>query len=280
VSERELVDAAASYLRTRLGDDALARLRVAIVLGSGLKDFAERLEHPTAVPFHEIPGFPVPHVAGHGCALVLGTVMGTPVACLTGRVHLYEGWQPDEVVRAVRTLRRVGVPAFLLTNAAGGIGDDLSAGDLMVIRDHLNLTGRSPLVGPHDAVFGPRFPDQTRTWSRRLSAMLTSDGARLRGGVYAGLLGPTYETPAEVRMLKSLGADAVGMSTVHEAIALHAMGAEVVGMSLITNLAAGIAAEPLAHDDVVAAGAQATAMLTATVTDFCRRLGGAGRPPA
>jgi purine-nucleoside phosphorylase len=280
VSERDLVDAAASYLRTRLGDAAIARLRLAIVLGSGLKDFAQRLEHAVAVPFDEIPHFPVPHVAGHGSALVLGSVMGTPIVCLTGRVHLYEGWQPNEVVRAVRALRRLGVPAFLLTNAAGGIGDDLSAGDLMVIRDHLNLTGRSPLVGPHDSAFGPRFPDQTRTWSPRLSAMLAFEGARLRSGVYAGLLGPTYETPAEVRMLKTLGADAVGMSTVHEAIALHAMGAEVVGMSLITNLAAGISAAPLAHDDVVAAGVQATAMLTATVTDFCRRLGGGARPPA
>jgi purine-nucleoside phosphorylase len=280
VSERELVDAAASYLRTRVGDQALARLRLAIVLGSGLKEFAQRVEHAVVVPFDEIPHFPVPHVAGHGCSLVLGDVAGTAVACLTGRVHLYEGWQPAEVVRAVRTLRRIGVGAFLLTNAAGGIGDDLSAGDLMVIRDHLNLTGRSPLVGPHDAAFGPRFPDQTRTWSPRLSAMLTSEGARLRGGVYAGLLGPTYETPAEVRMLKQLGAHAVGMSTVQEAIALHAMGAEVVGVSLITNLAAGIGESPLSHDEVVAAGLQATAMLTATVTDFCRRLGAGGRPSA
>jgi purine-nucleoside phosphorylase len=280
MSERERIDAAASYLRTRLGDGAIAALRLAIVLGSGLKEFAGRLEHAVDVPFGEIPEWPVPHVAGHGGSLVLGSVEGTPVACLTGRVHLYEGWQPAEVVRAVRTLRRLGIGTFLLTNAAGGIGDDLSAGDLMVIRDHLNLTGRSPLVGPHDPALGPRFPDQTRTWSAALSAMLTYDGARLRGGVYAGLLGPSYETPAEVRMLKTLGADAVGMSTVHEAIALHAMGAEVAGMSLITNLAAGISPAPLAHDEVVAAGVQATAMLTATVTDFCRRLGARARPPA
>ncbi len=280
MSERELVDAAASYLRTRLGDDALARVRLALVLGSGLKEFAQQLGNAVTVPFGEIPNWPVPHVEGHGCALVLGTVAGTPVACLTGRVHLYEGWQPGEVVRAVRTLRRVGVPAFLLTNAAGGIDEDLSAGDLMVIRDHLNLTGCSPLVGPHDGAFGPRFPDQTHTWSARLSAMLTSEGVRRRRGVYAGLLGPSYETPAEVRMLQRLGADAVGMSTVHEAIALHAMGAEVAGMSLITNLAAGIAPAPLAHADVVAAGLQATATLTATVTEFCRRLGAPGRPSA
>jgi purine-nucleoside phosphorylase len=280
VSERERIDAAAAYLRTRLGQQAIDALRLVIVLGSGLKEFAQGLDHGVAVPFGEVPEWPVPHVEGHGCSLVLGSVAGTPVACLTGRVHLYEGWSPADVVRAVRTLRRLGAGTFLLTNAAGGIGDDLSAGDLMVIRDHLNLTGCSPLAGPHDPVLGPRFPDQTRVWSPRLSALLTSEGARLRGGVYAGMLGPSYETPAEVRMLQRLGADAVGMSTVHEAIALRAMGAELAGMSLITNLAAGIGDAPLAHADVVAAGVQATAMLTATVTDFCRRVGGAARPPA
>ena len=142
----------------------------------------------------------------------------------------------------------------------------------MVLTDHLNLTGGSPLIGPHEAAFGPRFPDQTRVYSPRLRTLLQQGGARLRPGVYAGLLGPSYETPAEVRMLKTLGADAVGMSTVHEAIALNAMGAEVAGLSLITNLAAGISDTPLSHDEVVAAGKQAATTLTALVTDFCRRL--------
>jgi purine-nucleoside phosphorylase len=206
--------------------------------------------------------------------LACGTVAQTAVACLTGRVHLYEGWRPADVVRAVRTLRHLGVPNFLLTNAAGGISEDLSAGDLMVITDHLNLTGCSPLVGPHQAAFGPRFPDQSSVYSPRLRQLLQQAGARLRSGVYAGLLGPSYETPAEVRMLKTLGADAVGMSTVHEAIALNAMGAEVAGLSLISNLAAGISARPLSHDEVVAAGAQAGAALTRLVAEFCRRLAG------
>ena len=276
VNELELVDRAAAFLRQRLGP-AATTLRLGLVLGSGLKGFAKEVQEATVVPFAEIPGWPVPHVEGHGGALVVGTVAGTPVACLSGRVHLYEGWHPGEVVRAVRTLRRLGTPSFLLTNAAGGIADDMTAGDLMVLRDHLNLTGQSPLVGPHEPVFGPRFPDQTRVYAPRLQQLLVATGARLRPGVYAGLLGPSYETPAEIRMLRTLGADAVGMSTVHEAMALNAMGAEVAGLSLVTNLAAGISPVPLAHDEVVAAGQQAAATLTRLVTDFCRRLGAGPR---
>jgi purine-nucleoside phosphorylase len=237
-TEAESVARAAAFLRERVGEKRLATVRLGLVLGSGLADFGKQMTDAIVVPFAEIPGWPVPHVQGHGGALACGTVAQTAVACLTGRVHLYEGWRPADVVRAVRTLRHLGVPNFLLTNAAGGISEDLSAGDLMVITDHLNLTGCSPLVGPHQAAFGPRFPDQSSVYSPRLRQLLQQAGARLRSGVYAGLLGPSYETPAEVRMLKTLGADAVGMSTVHEAIALNAMGAEVAGLSLISNLAA------------------------------------------
>lgn len=270
-AERALVVGAADHLRGAVGS-WLSDCRLALVLGSGLKNFAAELQERREIPFAEVPGWPVPKVEGHGGALVLGRVGGCKVACLSGRVHLYEGWTPGEVVRAVRTLRHLGVPSFLLTNAAGGIGDDMAAGDLMLLRDHLNLTGASPLIGPHEAVFGPRFPDQTRVYSPRLANLLAGCGPRVRPGVYAGLLGPSYETPAEVRMLKTLGADAVGMSTVHEAIALNAMGAEIAGLSLITNLAAGIADAPLSHDEVVAAGTHAAAALTALVTEFCRRL--------
>ncbi|MBM4063277.1 MAG: purine-nucleoside phosphorylase [Planctomycetes bacterium] len=269
--EAATVAAAAAFLQRRLGA-AAAALRGAIVLGSGLKDFARELREPVEVPFRDVPGWPVPRVEGHGGSLVIGTAGGTKVACLTGRVHLYEGWRPAEVVRAVRTLRQLGVPSFLLTNAAGGIGDDLAAGDLMLIADHLNLTGCSPLTGPHEPAFGPRFPDQTRVYCPRLRQLLQQCSGRLRQGVYAGLPGPSYETPAEVRMLRALGADAVGMSTVHEAIALNAMGAEVAGLSLVSNLAAGIADAPLSHDEVVAAGAAAAATLIRLVTEFCRRL--------
>lgn len=271
-SELQRIDAAAAFLREQLGADRAARLRLGLVLGSGLKDFARAVARPHEVPFAAVPGWPKPRVEGHGGALVVGEVAGLPVACLTGRVHLYEGWSPADVVRAVRTLRRLGVPDFLLTNAAGGIGDELSAGDLMLITDHLNLTGQSPLVGAHEAAFGPRFPDQSHVYAPRLRALLQQCGARLRPGVYAGLLGPSYETPAEVRMLRALGADAVGMSTVHEAIALNAMGAGVCGLSLISNLAAGIADHVLSHDEVTAAGAAAAATLTAVVSEFCRRL--------
>lgn len=270
--EAQRVAQAAAFLQERLGLAMTQSLRAGIVLGSGLKDFRTQVQDAVEVPFAEIPGWPVPKVEGHGGSLVVGRVGGTPVACLTGRVHLYEGWRSADAVRAVRTLRALGIGAFLLTNAAGGIGDDMAAGDLMVLTDHLNLTGGSPLIGPHEPAFGPRFPDQTRVYSPRLRSLLQRAGARLRPGVYAGLLGPSYETPAEVRMLKTLGADAVGMSTVHEAIALNAMGAEVAGLSLITNLAAGISDTPLSHDEVVAAGKQAATALTALVTDFCRRL--------
>lgn len=270
--EPELVAGAAAFLQQRLGTGAVAALRAVLVLGSGLKNFANELRQAVSVPFAEIPGWPVPRVEGHGGSLVVGAVAGTPVACLTGRVHLYEGWQPNEVVRAVRTLRWLGAPVFLLTNAAGGIADELSAGDLMLLTDHLNLTGRSPLQGPHEPRFGARFPDQSHVYSKRLRRLLQQSAPGLRQGVYAGLLGPSYETPAEVRMLQRLGADAVGMSTVHEAIALNAMGAEIAGLSLITNLAAGIGDTPLSHDEVMAAGSAAAASLTALVTEFCRRL--------
>jgi inosine/guanosine/xanthosine phosphorylase family protein len=269
VDEGALVQAAAAALRQRLGAERCQSLRLGLVLGSGLKNFAERVQGAVAVPFAEVPHWPAPQVQGHGGALVVGEVGGALVACLTGRVHLYEGWSPAEVVRAVRTLRVLGVPDFLLTNAAGGIGDSLSAGDLMAITDHLNLTGSSPLIGPHDARFGPRFPDQTRVWHPELRARLLAQGPDLQQGIYAGLSGPSYETPAEVRMLKRLGADAVGMSTVQEAIALSAMGARVCGLSLISNLAAGIADNPLSHDEVIAAGRAAEAALTGVLTRFC-----------
>jgi purine-nucleoside phosphorylase len=271
-TELARVDAAAAYLRQRLGATVSRSLRAGLVLGSGLKGFAAELRQAVEIPFAEVPHWPVPHVHGHGASLVVGSVAGTPVACSTGRVHLYEGWLPADVVRVVRTLARLGVGTFLLTNAAGGIADELAPGDLMVLQDHLNLTGQSPLCGPHEPAFGPRFPDQSRVYAPRLQQLLAQSGVGLRRGVYAGLLGPSYETPAEIRMLAALGADAVGMSTVHEAIALNAMGAEVAGLSLVTNLAAGISPTPLAHDEVVAAGKQAAATLTTLVTDFCRRL--------
>ncbi|MCK5940508.1 MAG: purine-nucleoside phosphorylase [Planctomycetes bacterium] len=260
-------------MRSHVGADRVDDVRLAMVLGSGLKSFAEVLTDRVEVPFADVPEWPAPKVEGHGGAVVFGEVGGARVACLTGRVHLYEGWSPAEVVRCVRTLRLMGAERFLLTNAAGGIGDGLAAGDLMVLTDHLNLTGQSPLTGPLAEGFGPRFPDMSAVYSPDLRARLLGSGSGLRQGVYAGLPGPSYETPAEVRMLRTLGADAVGMSTVHEAIALRAMGAELCGMSLISNLAAGISAQPLSHDEVIEAGLAAAQTMTTVVREFCRRLG-------
>ncbi|MAD34418.1 MAG: purine-nucleoside phosphorylase [Planctomycetes bacterium] len=269
--EHARVERAARWLSDRVGADRCAGVELAMVLGSGLKSFVDALDDRVEVPFSDVPEWPRPKVEGHGGAVVFGAVGGAPVVCLTGRVHLYEGWSPSEAVRCVRTVRLLGARRFLLTNAAGGIGDGLAAGDLMVLTDHLNLTGQSPLAGAHEEAFGPRFPDMSEVYSRQLREHLLASGEGLKRGVYAGLLGPAYETPAEVRMLRGLGADAVGMSTVHEAIALKAMGAELCGMSLISNLAAGISEQPLSHDEVIEAGRAAAARMTAVVSGLCRR---------
>ena len=241
---------------------------IGIVLGSGLAGFVEELTGTMALPFSSVPQWPVPRVEGHGAELVVGNLGSTRVACLTGRVHLYEGWSPAEVVRPVRTLRRLGVESFVLTNAAGGIAEGLGPGDLMSISDHINLTGTSPLLGPHEEELGPRFPDQTAVYDPELRALLSAADPQLREGVYGGLLGPSYETPAEVRMLQTCGVDAVGMSTVHEAIALHAMGAKVVGISTISNSAAGTGGSKLSHDEVIAAGAAASTRLKKLLRAF------------
>ncbi len=263
--ELKRVEASAVFLQRLGAGDA----QIALVLGSGLRTFGDVLTDAKSAGFGEVPGFPVPRVEGHGGRVLVGTVGGTRVACLTGRVHLYEGWTPAEVVRPVRALRRCGVDAFVLTNAAGGIADDLAPGDLMRIDDHLNLTGSTPLCGAHESAFGPRFPDQSAVWDDALGARLMVADDDLQRGVYAGMLGPTYETPAEVRMLRTLGASAVGMSTVHEAIALNAMGARVCGVSLVSNLAAGLAKHKLSHDEVIAAGKAAEGRLVTMLTRFC-----------
>lgn len=270
-AETPRLAAAADHLRSH---SAWHDPQLAIVLGSGLKDFAATLADPHTIPLGDVPHWPAPHVEGHGGSLVFGRVGDLPVACLAGRVHLYEGWHPHDVVRALRTLRHLGVPRFLLTNAAGGIRDELDAGDLMLLTDHLNLTGASPLTGPHEEMLGPRFPDLSAVYSPALREHLHAVDADLAEGVYAGMLGPSYETPAEVRMARTLGADAVGMSTVLEATAVHAMGGEVAAVSLISNLAAGISSRPLSHDEVIEAGRAAEARLTRLVTGFCARIAG------
>ena len=229
---------------------------VGVVLGSGLGAFADRLEGLTKIPYRDLPHMPSSAVQGHAGNLCFGHVKGVPVVCMQGRVHLYEGHPVVKVVQGARTMARMGVRCVLLTNAAGGLDPTWSAGDLMVVTDHLNLTGTSPLIGPNDDAVGPRFPDMSVAYDEGLRAALEEVAQRadisLRRGIYAGLLGPSYETPAEVRMIRGLGAQAVGMSTVHEVIALRHMGVRVGALSCITNLAAGISPGLLNHAEVEA----------------------------
>lgn len=228
--------------------------RVALVLGSGLGAFADALEDRVAIPYGEIAGMPVSAVEGHAGNLVLGRIDGLPVVAMQGRVHLYEGHGAEAVVFGTRLMVRLGARTMIVTNAAGGIREGLAPGDLMGIEDHLNLTGSNCLAGENDEELGPRFVDMTEAYDRDLLDLAGESarelGFELARGVYAGLLGPTYETPAEVRMLRTLGADAVGMSTVLEVIAARHMGARVLGMSCITNVAAGLGGGLLSHDEV------------------------------
>ncbi|HEY7970744.1 MAG TPA: purine-nucleoside phosphorylase [Candidatus Limnocylindrales bacterium] len=246
--------------------------RVGIVLGSGLGGLANDLEDPVAIPFDELPGWPAATAPGHVGRLLLGRLSGTPVVMLQGRFHLYEGNDPGLVVQPVLLFGRLGARVVVLTNAAGGVDPDYGPGTLMVISDHLNLTGRTPLFGPNADELGPRFPDLTEAWSPRLRAGLhaagVAEGVPLVEGVYAGLLGPQYETPAEVRMLRTLGADAVGMSTVLECIAARWAGLEVCGVSLVTNAGAGYSGQPLTHEEVLAAGAEAGPRLARVIRRF------------
>jgi purine-nucleoside phosphorylase len=228
--------------------------KVGVVLGSGLGEFAARVEEQTVIPFAAIPHFRKVSVAGHAGRLVLGKVNGVPVAVLQGRYHYYEGHDISDVVFPVRVLAKLGIAGLLLTNAAGGIGRELRPGDLMIIRDHINLMGLNPLRGTNDERLGPRFPDMSAVYDPEFQDMIAAAqkeiGRTAQRGVYLALSGPSYETPAEIRMLAALGADAVGMSTVPEAICARHMGVRVAGISCVTNLAAGISKQPLSHREV------------------------------
>ena len=245
---------------------------VGIVLGSGLGGLADDLEGPVAIPFDDLPGWPPATAPGHVGRLLLGRLGGTPVVMLQGRFHLYEGNDPGLVVQPILLFRRLGARIAVLTNAAGGVDPGYGPGTLMLIADHLNLTGRSPLLGPNADELGPRFPDLVDAWSPRLrvafKAAAAAEGVELAEGVYAGLLGPNYETPSEVRMLRTLGADAVGMSTVLECVAGRWAGLEVCGVSLVTNAGAGYTGEPLTHEEVLAAGAAAGPRLARVIRRF------------
>jgi len=228
----------------------------AVVLGSGLGDFAGTLEGAVSLGYEQLPHWPASKVVGHEGRLVIGTASGRRVAALAGRCHAYEGHDLRTVTFAVRVLGLLGVKTLVLTNAAGGINTTFARGALMVVDDHLNLMGGNPLVGPNEDRFGARFPDMSEVYSRRLRAIADEAGAAagigLAHGVYAALLGPSYETPAEIRYLRTIGADAVGMSTVPEAIVARHMGIEVLALSCITNMAAGVLPQPLDHEEVMA----------------------------
>ena len=266
------VHQAVDWLRGRVGPHP----DVAVVLGSGLGDFAAGLKDPVAIGYEEIPHWPRSAVIGHAGRLVVGNLAGKRVAALSGRVHFYEGHDMRTVTFATRVMGVLGVPAVVLTNAAGGINLSFEPGTLMVIDDHLNLMGTNPLVGANDERFGPRFPDMSEVYSTRLQRV--ADGAAqtlgqtLAHGVYVGLHGPSYETPAEIRYLRTIGADAVGMSTVPEAIVARHMGMEVLGISCITNMAAGVLPQPLVHDEVMEVARRVRTRFAALLEGVIERL--------
>ena len=242
---------AVDYLRSRTD----AEPEMGMILGSGLGDFADTLENRLVIPFTDIPDFPAATVPGHAGAFVFGTKHGKSVVCLQGRLHYYEGHPMSVLTMPVRIMAKLGVKTLLLTNAAGGVNKDYRPGDLMLITDHINYSGMNPLIGEHHESFGPRFPDVTDLYSSALRLKLklaaVEAGIGLRQGVYMMFSGPSYETPAEIRMARILGADAVGMSTVPEAIVAAQCGIKVLGVSCITNLAAGVSPHKLSHQEVM-----------------------------
>jgi purine-nucleoside phosphorylase len=249
-----MIQRAYEYLSERMA----ARPRVAVVLGSGLGGFAAELTDRSAIPYSDIPHWPHSTAVGHAGKLVTGYLGSTPIAVMAGRAHLYEGYTPAQVTLGVRVLAKLGVRTFVFTNAAGGINPAYSRGALVLIKDHINLQGSNPLVGPNDDALGPRFPDMTEAYApelRRIAHEVAAGlGIALAEGVYAAMLGPSYETPAEIRYLRAVGADLVGMSTVPEVIAANHMGRRCLAISCVTNMAAGVLAQKISHQEVLETG--------------------------
>ena len=263
-----MVDTAAALIRSR----TLLEPRVAVVLGSGLGGFADELEEPVEIPYGEIPGWPVSTALGHAGTLALGEIDSVPLAVMRGRAHLYEGFSAAEVVFGVRVLARLGVRTLVLTNACGGVREDLAPGQLVLVSDHINLQGSSPLIGANDDSLGPRFVDMSDAYDPGLRAAAHAAAARLGfelpEGVYAAWLGPAFETPAEIRMTRAIGGDLVGMSTVPEVLAARHMGLRCLAISCVTNMAAGVLPEPIDHEQVLAVGASAQGRLTALLREL------------
>jgi purine-nucleoside phosphorylase len=250
--------------------------RVGVVLGSGLGAFAHEVEGAVEIPYADLPGWPRSTAVGHAGKLIFGRVAGVAAAVLAGRFHLYEGYSPQQVVHGVRELGRIGIRSLIVTNAAGGIRTDFAKGRLVLISDHINLQGTNPLCGPNDDQLGPRFPDMTEAYSTSYREVARAAGRELGvdlpEGVYAGLLGPSYETPAEIRYLRAIGADLVGMSTVAEVIAANHLGIRCLGISCVTNAAAGVTGEKLNHEEVLEAGRAVRSQLVSLLKAIIPRL--------
>jgi purine-nucleoside phosphorylase len=261
-----VIEQAKQYVESRTD----LRPVVAVILGSGLGGFADELTDRADLPYAEIPGWPVSTAIGHAGKLVVGKLDGMPLAVMAGRAHLYEGNTPAQATHGIRVLRSIGVRGLVITNAAGGINLTLERGGLMLISDHINLMGSNPLVGPNDETFGPRFPDMSDAYCRQFRDIARTVAADLAipltEGVYVGLLGPSYETPAEIRMLRTLGADVVGMSTVPEVIVANHMSLKVLGLSCVTNMAAGILPQKITAEEVIETGV----MVRETLVRFLR----------
>lgn len=264
----ERAEHAARIIRSRIKFEP----RVGVVLGSGLGAFANDFEEAIAIPYQEIQGFARSTAEGHAGQLVVGKVEQVPLLAMQGRLHHYEGYSLEEVTFPIRTFKLLGLKTIILTNASGGINVQFTPGTLMVITDHLNLMGDNPLRGQNDERFGPRFPDMSAVYSSELQEIVMEEAREMtldvRRGVYAALAGPSYETPAEIHLMRNFGADAVGMSTVPEAIVARHMGLEVLGISCVTNLAAGVTDEPINHEDVMATGDR----VSATFTELLKRV--------
>jgi purine-nucleoside phosphorylase len=245
------IQSAAEFLKSKYSSQP----RIGLILGSGLGVLADEIEEPVKIPYNEIPDFPVSTVEGHAGQLVFGQLNGIEVVAMQGRFHYYEGYTFDKVTFPVRVMHEMGVGTLIVTNAAGGVNESFSPGDLMLISDHINNMGSNPLIGPNDSRMGPRFPDMSAAYSKELrklaSGIAKNLNLNIQEGVYVGNTGPTYETPAEVRMLRTMGGDAVGMSTVPEVIVARHSGMEVLGISCISNMAAGILDQPLNHEEVI-----------------------------
>ncbi|MEN6594758.1 MAG: purine-nucleoside phosphorylase [Clostridiaceae bacterium] len=265
-----VIDEAVSRLAPLCGEHC----KIGLILGSGLGGYAERISNIRTLNYAEIPGFPQSHVPGHKGRFVIGELFNKTVICMQGRFHYYEGYPQSEIALSVRVMKRLGVEKLLITNACGGVNLAFQPGDLMLISDHINFSGSNPLIGPNDDSFGTRFPDQGNVYNKELRALVRvvaqEEGIQLREGVYMMFSGPCFESPAEIVMARTVGASAVGMSTVPEAIAAHHAGIKTIGISLVTNMAAGILEQTLTHEEVQQAANAASEKFTKLVDRIIR----------